>query len=128
MTARLQRASGQTMYLAETPERRFGTLSTPVFLERLAASLDAPPYAAVLGRRPDGSQFLVVAQVLSGRTADSGSVEYRLQVRDDDLDIGLEVDAERLMALTEPLDLQLTYVVFTGIEGCSLFDTACTDQ
>jgi hypothetical protein len=128
VTARLHRATGQTMYIAEDPERRAGVLPTGSFLDRLAASLETPPYAAILGQRADGSQVLVVGQVIEGRVADAGSIEYRLAVVADEVDIDLEVDAQRLTTVTEPLELLLTYVLFTGVQGCSPWDPACTDQ
>lgn len=122
---RMSRASGQTMYVADDGERRVGTIGSVAFLERLTASLGVPPYAGVLGQRPDGSQVLLVGEVLEGGQADRQTFEYRLRLVPDEVDIDLEVDAERIDALTEPLDLQLSYILFTGVQGCSPWDPAC---
>jgi hypothetical protein len=125
VVVRLSRASGQTMYIEGLQDRRVGTLPTAEFLQRLDASLAAPPYAAVLGQDPDGSQTLIVGQVMEGTQVDPQTFEYRLRLVPDEVDIDLEVDAERLDAVTEPLDMQLTYILFTGVEGCPPWETAC---
>jgi hypothetical protein len=125
VTVLASRASGQTMYIEGLEERRFGTVPTAEFLLDLSASLASPPYAAVLGTRADGSQVLVVGQVLEGLQVDPQSFQYRLRLVPDEVDIDLAVDAERLETVTEPLDLQLTYVLFTGVEGCPPWQSPC---
>ena len=125
VTVLASRASGQTMYIEGLEERRVGTLPTAEFLQSLDASLAAPPYAGVLGTRADGSQVLVVGQVLEARQVDPQSFEYRLRLIPDEVDIDLAVDAERLETVTEPLDLQLTYLLFTGVEGCPPWESPC---
>jgi hypothetical protein len=125
LTVRLSRASGQTMYIGELPERRVGTVPSSDFLGLLEASLQVPPYAAVLGQRADGSQVLVVGQVLAGTQVDPQTFEYRLRLVPDEVDIDLVVDAERLPQVVDPLDLALTYILFTGVQGCPPPQTVC---
>lgn len=125
LVVQLRQATGQTMYIGELPERRVGTLPSTNFLARLEVSLGVPPYAGVLGERADGSQVFVVGQVLSGAPLDRQTVEYRLRPIDDAVDIDLVVDAERLAEITEPLELGLSYILFTGVEGCPPPQTVC---
>jgi hypothetical protein len=113
------------MYIEGLQDRRVGALPTAEFLERLDASLEVPPYAAVLGQASDGSQKLIVGQVLDGVQIDPQTFEYRLRPVPDEVDIDLAVDAVRLETVTEPMDLQLTYMLFTGVEGCPPWETTC---
>ena len=56
---------GQTIGFSDRPQRNFGQLATPAFLEALGFTPDNPPNAALVVSTPDGTDDILVLELLN---------------------------------------------------------------
>jgi hypothetical protein len=64
-TLTLDRGLGETIYFSDRPERVFGSLPTPQFLEALGFLPENPPNAALIGEHGDGDKEVVVLELFA---------------------------------------------------------------
>ncbi len=95
-TLTLDGANSQTVYFSDRPERVFGLATTTAFLEGLGFTPDDPPNAALVVTTADGTEDVVIIELLDPIWDESsGTLTYTVQVLSDYAESGLAFAATR---------------------------------
>ena len=89
------------MFFANRPDRDVGTIPTADAIDAFNTD-EVPPNAALVGQVGDGTEEIVVVEILSGEVApDTGALTYQVIVLGDASELGMELEGAPVTAVAE---------------------------
>lgn len=116
VTVTLEGSTGQTAFATNWPGRQVGVVETSDILTAVAASVNSPPEAVIVGQLADGSQATWTVQILGAQQPSETEIVYDAWLIDTDTTGAFQL-ASPAPAPSAPVTLGPTQVFIDGLAG-----------